>query len=548
MFTSSVPATAGAFFDRTREREQIHRAIDHLLSGAPRWLCVVGPRKVGKTSLLLEVSREAREGRGASRASPPHFVVADVLDTMPVSLEFFRDLALRVVEATLAIEAGVSLTSLARDPAGYRKALMGAKSFAKLAQAQQSFLLELPGLPADGLGFVRECLELPEQVAQATRGTLVVAIDEFQELAGMGAGKNGVDPLPLMRSVWQRHRRVAYIASGSARSLLVRLATSEHSPFFQHFTLLDVAPFTEEEAVKLLVGASAPEKPIHEPLARRIFQVLGGNPFYLQVLGEALTDHPAWGVDEDRALKESVQQVLFSKTGRLALYFANEYQRLVGRATTLAATLDCLAEGPRRLTDVARHLKTSSGAALGYLERLGDAVVRTEQGHALADSVFGLWLRWRRPGGTVLPMRLVGDEGERTTAEHLATLGFELIYQSRGSRGAFDLIAMRGSTQLAVQVKRKPLPLRFTKAEWHRMEADAQRYGWEWAIAAVGVDGAVALLNRTKARRGAALTLGAAATIENLLAWLDERSASGPKKTRRTARRAPARASLRGRP
>lgn len=81
MFTSSVPATAGAFFDRTREREQIHRAIDHLLSGAPRWLCIVGPRKVGKTSLLLEASREAREGRAASRASPPHFVVVDVLDT-----------------------------------------------------------------------------------------------------------------------------------------------------------------------------------------------------------------------------------------------------------------------------------------------------------------------------------------------------------------------------------------------------------------------------------------------------------------------------------
>lgn len=521
MFRSSVPVTASAFFDRAREREQIHRAIDQLLRGSPRWLCLVGPRKVGKTSLLLEVSREVHQKRASSESHPPHFVVVDVLDTMPVSLEIFRDFALRVVEATLAIEAGASLSSLARDPPAYRKALVGARSFAKLAPGQQSFLLELPHLPANGNGFVRDCLDLPEQIAQATRGHLVVAIDEFQELASLGAGKNAVDPLPLMRSVWQRHRRVSYIASGSARSLLVRLATSEHSPFFQHFTLLEVEPFSEEDGIRLLMGASAPESPIREPLARRIFGLVGGNPFYLQVLGEALTEHPAWLTDEDRALKESLQQVLFSRTGRLALYFANEYQRLVGRATTLAATLDCLAEGPRRLADLARSLKAPSGAALGYVERLGDAVVRTEKGHALADPVFGLWLRWRRPGGTALPMKLVGDEGERAAAEHLARLGFELIYQSRGSRGAFDLIAMRGPAQLAVQVKRKALPLRFTKAEWHRMEADAGRYGWEWAVAAVGADGAVALLDRTKAKRGAAFSLGADAAIDNVLAWLE---------------------------
>ena len=48
---------------------------------------------------------------------------------------------------------------------------------------------------------------------------------------------------------------------------------------------------------------------------------------------------------------------------------------------------------------------------------------------------------------------------ERVVAEHLARSGFELVYQSRGSRGAFDLLATRGAQQLGVQVKRSPLPL-----------------------------------------------------------------------------------------
>lgn len=53
------------------------------------------------------------------------------------------------------------------------------------------------------------------------------------------------------------------------------------------------------------------------------------------------------------------------------------------------------------------------------------------------------------------------------------------------------------------------------------MEADAGRYGWEWAVAAAGADGAVALLDRTKAKRGAAFSLGADAAIDNVLAWLE---------------------------
>jgi AAA+ ATPase superfamily predicted ATPase len=128
MFSSSVPVTARTFFDRSNERERIRQAITRLRAGAPQWLCLVGPRKVGKTSLLLEVAREMKDAAGIG------FVVADVFDTMPVSLEFFRILALQVLDVVLAAEAGTSLRSLVRDPASYRAALAGTPSFAKLPQ------------------------------------------------------------------------------------------------------------------------------------------------------------------------------------------------------------------------------------------------------------------------------------------------------------------------------------------------------------------------------------------------------------------------------
>src|SRR6185436_8630162 len=151
-----------------------------------------------------------------------------------------------------------------------------------------------------------------------------------------------------------------------------------------------------------------------------------------------------------------------------------------------------------------------------------DAVQRTKDGrYELDDATFGLWLRWRLPGGSVVPMAVLGEDAERMVAEHLARCGFELVYQSRASRGAFDLLATRGASQLGVQVKRADLPVRFSRAEWSRMEADAKRFGWRWTIAVVSPQDEVTLLDPAHAGRGRAVRLDEGATVDNIVAWVD---------------------------
>lgn len=515
MFATSTPATAEGFFDRTNELARIEDAVTRLMKGAPKWLCLVGPRKVGKTSLLREVERRARE-RGAPQ---PCFVVVDVLETMPASTEVLRAVALQAVDALLSRDAGQALGPLASTPDAWRGALVGSPLFSKLPQALKQTVLELPTLPDDPRTLAT-MLAVPEQLAQALDTWVVVAIDEFQELATLHRG--GPDVMALLRSIWQRHRRTSYIVSGSARSTLLDLATSQHSPFFQHFEVLEVGDFDEAYAVKLLVEVSRDATaPISEALARKLFGALGGNPFYLQVVGEAAAQER--GRAEAR-LRNALHQVVFSDTGRLSLYFTNEFNRLVGRATTLAATLNALSQGPKTLTQVATHIGSATAATLGYLERLKDAVRRRDDGRwELADATFGSWLEWRQPGGTVVPMRLVGDEAELAVAQRLAQLGFEFLYLSRGSRGPFDLLASRGAQLLAVQVKRKPLPLRFTKTEWQRMQGEAKRYGWKWLVAQVEKGGAVHLLDPKRASTKAGVTLTERAALENPLDWFDAR-------------------------
>ncbi|MEZ4307144.1 MAG: hypothetical protein R3F14_03755 [Polyangiaceae bacterium] len=402
--------------------------------------------------------------------------------------------------------------------------------FARLPADIRALLVELPDARMDET-LLRACVELPERLAEALRIHFFVAIDEFQELGARLLGPKKLDLMPLLRSLWQRHKRVGYAISGSAQTMLRALVTSEHSPFFQHFAILPIGPFEREHAVRLLVEGAPVDRPISAELAGRAYDVLGGHPFYLQLFGEALTSGaPPYG---EQALKSALQDLLFSRAGRLALYFENEYERLVGRSAYLAAVLDALADGPLRLGEIAARIETPAGATVRYIERLADTVVTRDRRYSLADPTFALWLRWRKPGGTVVPMRVVGDEAEAAAAEHLARTGFELVYQSRGSRGAFDLLAMRGGHRLGVQVKRTELPVRFGTAEWARMGVDGGSMCSRWLVMAVSKKGGVLALDPGKARatpRGR--SLDETTVIPNLLLWLEEsRSADAPLRT-----------------
>lgn len=509
MFRASAPVTATGFHNRQSELSELLSAFESLQQGAPRWLAVLGQRKIGKTSLILEAAR---------RSPATKVIVLDVLEYAPLTVELFRVLALRGIDALLAESAGTSLARLASDPEAFQAAMIANPLVATLPAALRVELARLPRSTANAES-VRIWLQLLEDLAAALHQHLVVAIDEVQELAGLSSAR--FEPFPVMRAVWQRHERVSYIISGSSPSVLRELVTARHSPFFQHFKLLELGPLSKTDAVALLTSGAPSDRPIDLRIAERIYDFVGGHPFYLQVVGEALvsTDPPY----DESSMKAMFQSLVFSRTGRLALYFQNQYQRAVGQASTLAAVVEAIAQHPgARLTEAARLIGASAASTSRYLDRLGDLVIRDDQGlFRLADPLFATWIRWRSPGGTVVPMSVIGDDAELAVARLLADCGFELVYQSRASRGAFDLLALRGPTQLGIQVKRTALPLRFQKSEWNRMQADAHRWGWRWTVAAAGPDGSVRLLDPARATLGREIRLHDDAAIDNILAWIE---------------------------
>ena len=248
----------------------------------------------------------------------------------------------------------------------------------------------------------------------------------------------------MLRSAWQKHRRVAYVVSGSTRRMMTDLVASNRSPFFGHFALLEIDAFTDRDAIALLVDGSVP-------------------------------GHPS----------------------RIS--------------------------SPRERWPPSAAIRSTSSS---YLARLGDIIRARDDGHyQLTDPVMAMWLKWRAPGGAAVPMTVSGDDGARDVARALAELGFELVYQSKASRGAFDLLAIRGGVMVGVQVKRSAPPLHFTAAAWKRMEAESRRLGWLWVVAAASPDSTVAFLDPARARRRTGVNLAGTAAIANLLVWVDQAAA-----------------------
>lgn len=511
MFRTNRPVTAEAFHNRARELGQLQTIVAELLKGEPKWLAIIGPRKVGKTSLILELER--------SRPEDVLFVVLDAEYQRPLSWEIFRTYALRVADALLNPFLSESLEVLSLMGDAYLDAILASETVRSLPKDILHILRALPTHAMDH-AFVRACIDLPEQLAGELERYVVVAFDEFQQLTTDWSLRRS-DPLPMLRSAWQRHERVTYIVSGSGRTMLESMVTREHSPFFQHFSLMHLDRFSKDDAVRFLMQASPEDRVIPEDLATAAVQAVGGHPYYVQLLGEQMTSRePPF---DERSLKEALQELLFSRSGRLSLYFQNTYDRLVGNSTFLASVLGCVSNGSKRVTDISKELRIRTGDAARYLERLGDAIVKDDDGrYRLEDETFGSWLAWRRPGGTAVPMTIVGDAAEKEVAQVLARMGFELVYQSRASRGSFDLLALRGPDQLGIQVKRSDLPLRFSKAGWNRIVADAEKLGWCWLIAAVSADGDVSFHDPARARRGKEVRVTQTSSIDNVAHWLSE--------------------------
>lgn len=488
-FSTAKPVIGEAFFDRRMEMEQLLTAIESLKAGVPRYYALLGLRKVGKSSLIAELKRRSMSIGNVV------VVVVDCYESCVEADTFFEDMATKVIDEFLIVSGHANRTGLlsgAKQEEATLTMTVGRVQALGIRSLEKGLLALLEvrkggSRAPNRRDHYRVIVDLPEALASEIGITCVLVFDEFQECTKLNALKSIQttigDVCKFFRAAWQRQEQVAYLISGSEITLLSKIIHAENAPFFEHFNPMLVGEFSVPDA-RAMFGdlLSRSGYTMSDDLTNRLIDLTNGHPFYLQVLGEELCKATGQAAITEDIYKSVVQQTLFENAGRLYLYFAGLYAKHIKSSTSLEKTLVAVANGHEKVSEVAREIGQQAGVASSFISRLVDMdlLVKTDASYRFRDPVFRLWVAGTKSHlRSVIGPYTLGDAVERTIADKLGKEGFSLVYQSRASRGAFDLLAVLNSFMVGLQVKKaKKFPFYLPKEEVVNMADWGKQLGW----------------------------------------------------------------------
>jgi eukaryotic-like serine/threonine-protein kinase len=232
------------FFGRTRE---VSKIFSRLTASRPQSISVVGERRIGKSSLLSYVNHPQVRARYLDQADAYVFAFIDLQQKRRITpAEFFKELF-----ELLAKETG-----------------------------DESLAAEEPGFDR-----MRAVLERFRRRSRK----LIVLLDEFDAITTNRAFD--LEFYSFLRSIANNYD-VAYVTS-SARDLqeLCHTQLIADSPFFNIFTNVFLRAFTRKEATELITRPSAEAGSPLAGYARRITEIAGYFPYFLQIACAAYFDY-----------------------------------------------------------------------------------------------------------------------------------------------------------------------------------------------------------------------------------------------------------------
>lgn len=461
------------FTDRQYHLGLLEMCRTELDTGRRKHLAFIGLRRIGKTLILKEfVLRLLQQAEDPLPVTPiyldlqrtrlsPEFFAADYVGAALYWFHVYGQsrastAASEASEAEASGVKGLSLSAAQERPDLYSEPaaqlrLVTALGNPKLLDALLQIHQALQQQPAPHRRLLEWAFEFPETLAAETGTRFVIIIDEFQEITRLSNYPQVDDVLEIFRAILQTQSRVAYVAAGSAISLMERILHHAASPLFVHFRSELVAPFTHEDTTLLARKVLGDQHPSADVLAT-LFAWTYGHPFYVYAVTERIKEMILLygrGVD-DRLFREAFVLETLSTTGRiynLCRYVVEESIAQARGQTLLRLVLQVLAQSlePLTLTELSRRLKRATGVTRNLLNRLleVDLVVQREGAFDLRDPVLKIWLAYFYAGVELLAVprqeileQLVADISERFQRIS-SQLGLAKESQVREIMGAF---------------------------------------------------------------------------------------------------------------
>jgi hypothetical protein len=383
---------AAAFADRVVELDRLVRDL-----AAAQKVFLISPRRYGKSSLIrLALAAIARRGvltidvtvssfssyvaflEGYARALAAAETRAErARSSTPTRVPRWGPLWLREAISSTHVEIGPDLRVAAVPPADGRSP--GPTVAFPNARTDR-----------DVSRLAEEVFALPARLADARRRTVVVALDEFQAIAGF----NGGSVEHALRAAVQRQRDVGYVFAGSEPSLMERMLAARR-PFYKAGPVMRLDKIPADEFAlfvdrRFLRSGMKPEP----GLGAAIVDLAGNLPYDVQRLAHETWDEVR-GRNRRRATLDDLHQTLRRMLAEQQTMFEATWQRLTlpQRAVLRAVVLE---KGTELLSADVRTRHRLGGpstvqTALAALVR-DDVVTREPDGYAVVDSLLREWV------------------------------------------------------------------------------------------------------------------------------------------------------------
>jgi hypothetical protein len=366
-----------AFVDRVAELDRLVRDL-----AAAQKVFLISPRRYGKSSLIKH-ALNAMDRRGAL--------------TLDVTVSSFSSYVAFLEGYARALVGAETRWDRART--WLREAIRSARAEVRYTPDPT---LQTPGAGTMSVSFpgvrterdisrlAQEVFALPARLAETRKRAVVVALDEFQAIAGFDGGS--VEH--ALRAAVQHQRQVGYVFAGSEPSLMERML-GPRRPFYKAGPVMRLDKIPAEEFAAFIDArfARSGMKP-DEGLGAAVVELAGNLPYDVQRLA-----HETWDEVREKSRRRATLDDLHSALKRLLAeqhtMFEAMWQRmtLAQRGALRAVVLE---DGRELLSATVRDRHRLGGpstvqTALAALVR-DDVIARDGDRYVVVDSLFREWI------------------------------------------------------------------------------------------------------------------------------------------------------------
>ncbi len=362
--------------------EEVNMIKLDLLSSAQNNV-IIGPRRIGKTSLLRNLKNNVQE----------KVIFAYVNCRKITSLaDFFRQTTGSLITA---YEEKHKIKGIVKKFSDVFKGKITAatRSISEIGGSIEyigNVYLRFRENEIDEKELISETFEFIENLSKELNEPIIIALDEFQELSKF----NG-NIFNMLKSHMDSQPNVRYIFSGSSVSLLHDVFLKPDSPLYLMAARIQLEPIKKNDVDDYIRSRLKTQNiTISEPALDLIYEYTAGYPFYFQKIGFLLYQIAVIGKKKHIGI-DDVENAFSSMLDEFDSEFESRYSTKFSRQQQ--DILKYLSQyKTRRLTEISEDMQTPASSLTTSMRDLYNtmAVDKPKEGtYGIMDNVFRLWIK-----------------------------------------------------------------------------------------------------------------------------------------------------------